>query len=67
VHRGGRGTVMVGATRHDARIFPVIVGDSSTPIGAIFQRADPEWEAGRIVHGLSSGEGLISAVRDTLL
>jgi hypothetical protein len=62
----------VGATKHYARLFLAIVGksskarkgESSTPNRVVFSKADCEWEAQRIQSGLSSGEGVISAVRD---
>lgn len=69
----GRGPhFMVGATRHDPRIFPLIVGksskarkgDSFTPVRAIFEMADPDFLQYRVQSGLASGEGLINAVRD---
>ncbi|MDP9353875.1 MAG: YfjI family protein [Chloroflexota bacterium] len=65
---------LVGDTRHGVNLNVVQVGESSkgrkgtamaTPrrlIGTV----DREWEARRIVTGLSSGEGLIWAVRDPI-
>src|SRR5215213_3330495 len=63
--------VRVGATRHGTNTFIVLVGktsrarkgtahDESLRLVAL---ADPVWK-GRVVGGLSSGEGLIHAVRD---
>ena len=71
----GRGPhFMVGATRHDPRLFPLIVGksgksrkgDSFTLVRTIFEKADPIFLQERVQSGLSSGEGLISAVRDAM-
>ena len=64
--------VRVGADFHRANIFAVIVGATSkgrkgTSEGQarrILGEADPVWAKDRIVHGLSSGEGLVSTVRD---
>lgn len=60
------------ADRHFANLFVVLVGVSSrgrkgTAWGHArrpFEQVDPEWCADRILSGLSSGEGLIWAVRD---
>ena len=63
--------VRVGATRHGTNTFFVLVGktsrarkgtahDESLRLVAL---ADPHWKE-RVVGGLSSGEGLIHAVRD---
>src|SRR5262249_17495491 len=64
--------IRVGADVHRANLFIVIVGRTSrgrkgTSEGQarrIFTEADEEWTKNRVVHGLSSGEGLIDAVRD---
>jgi hypothetical protein len=59
---------------HPARIFAVVIGESSkgrkgtswsTP-REIFSRVDGKWSDSRIRCGLSSGEGLIYHVRDEL-
>ncbi len=59
---------------HPARIFAVVIGESSkgrkgtswsTP-REIFGRVDSKWSDGRVRCGLSSGEGLIYHVRDEL-
>jgi hypothetical protein len=50
--------VLVGATAKSRK------GTSSGRIRQIFKVADGEWESTRIKTGLSSGEGLISEVRD---
>lgn len=65
---------MVGATRHPVRTNAVLVGPSGkarkgeswSPVRALFQAADPDWVKDRVVTGLSSGEGLIWAVRDPI-
>ena len=62
----------VGATRHGANLYTLIVGDTAkarkgtavTRVKEIFSRVDPEFCSTRIKSGLSSGEGLIEAVRD---
>jgi hypothetical protein len=50
--------VLVGATAKSRK------GTSSGRIREIFKVADGEWESTRVKTGLSSGEGLISEVRD---
>lgn len=63
---------VVEATRHHTNENVVLVGQSSqgrkgTSVDRVrepFEAADAGWVQGRIVGGLSSGEGLISAVRD---
>ena len=63
----------VGDDEHGTALFAVIVGDSAkdrkghsrtSPL-RLMKQADPEWY-GRVVKGLSSGEGLIWAVRDPI-
>jgi hypothetical protein len=61
----------VGDTRHAANEFALIVGDtasarkgtSESSPRRLFGEADPDFER-RVVSGLSSGEGIIHAVRD---
>ncbi len=68
---GRRPYVPVEADRHHVNLDGVLIGDTSkarkgTAYGhahRLVTEADPEW-ATKIVHGLSSGEGLIHAVRD---
>lgn len=71
----GRGAwFSVEATRHHANEFVIIVGDSAKArkgsswdhVARVLSRADPSFPA-RIATGLSSGEGLIWAVRDPVL
>ena len=64
---------LVGATRHTPREYAALVGrtakarkgDSWQPNRVLFELAVPEWMR-RIMGGLSSGEGLILAVRDAV-
>jgi hypothetical protein len=64
--------VRVEASEHRANLFAVLVGRTSrgrkgTSEGQarrLFSTTDPGWTRDRVVHGLSSGEGLIDAVRD---
>jgi hypothetical protein len=63
---------LIEQDRHFANLFTVLVGQTSKSrkgtsagrIRAIFNIADPEWVRERILGGMSSGEGVISAVRD---
>jgi hypothetical protein len=72
---GGGPYVLVGATAHRARTNYALVGksakarkgDSWPPVRAVFERADQEWTRRCIQSGLSSGEGLIAAVRDAVV
>jgi hypothetical protein len=70
----GRGPhFMVEATRHYTNLFCVMVGMSSkgrkgtswNHVLDLMTEADSEWVERRVPSGLSSGEGLIHAVRDT--
>jgi hypothetical protein len=69
---GRRAGFWVGGTFHGANLFVVVTGRTSSgrkgtgwdAIKPIFARADPEWTRERVQSGLSSGEGLIHAVRD---
>ena len=62
------------ADRHGVNLFMVLVGEtargrkgsSAGHIHELFHRVDPEWTSNRIIGGLSSGEGLIWAVRDSI-
>jgi hypothetical protein len=71
----GRGAwVNVGATRHHPNLFIILVGptakgrkgESWSPVRVLFAAAAPDWAA-LIKSGLSSGEGLIHAVRDPVI
>jgi hypothetical protein len=62
------------ADRHGTNLFVTLVGATSKGrkgsswghIRELFRRADPEWIDNRIMGGLSSGEGLLWAVRDPI-
>jgi Protein of unknown function (DUF3987) len=64
--------VMADGNRHGTNLFVVQVGESSKSrkgtalarITSLFKAAEPQWLADRTVSGLSSGEGLINALRD---
>ena len=69
----GRGPyVQIGATKHRTNLFFGHVGETSkgrkgsarNPVKDIMHSADRCWTEDRILSGLSSGEGLISEVRD---
>jgi hypothetical protein len=69
----GRGPhYRVGSTRHGVNLFTVVVGETSrarkgtaTDLALdILSQVDKEFMASRLRSGLSSGEGLIEAVRD---
>ncbi|MHB1865844.1 MAG: bifunctional DNA primase/polymerase [Candidatus Saccharimonadales bacterium] len=71
----GRGAhYRVGAARHYANLFMVIVGNSSKArkgtswgeVHAACELIDLSWWKRRITSGLSTGEGLIHAVRDEI-
>jgi hypothetical protein len=71
----GRGAYMqIGATRHHPNLFCAIVGDTAKgrkgstwdPVENIMHASDRRWTENRIQSGLSSGEGLISEVRDPI-
>lgn len=61
----------VGGTRHELRLYPVLVGSTSSgrkgtaydAVAPVFEAAEPDWWR-RQTPGLTSGEGLIYAVRD---
>ncbi len=72
----GRGPhVMAGEDRHGANLFAALVGETakarkgSSQAGPrrLMGLADPAWASDRIQGGLSSGEGLIWAVRDEIV
>lgn len=64
----------VGATRHPANEFVLLVGPSAKGrkgsswdfVEEIFASIEPAWVAGRLHSGMSSGEGVIWQVRDDL-
>jgi hypothetical protein len=70
---GGSPHALAEADRHGCNLFAVLVGDTSKGrkgtswghIKRLFASVDGEWLAERVVlGGLSSGEGLVHAVRD---
>ena len=64
--------LMIGATRHGTNLFATITGLSSrgrkgtseAECRRVMRHVDDAWTANNICSGLSSGEGLIDAVRD---
>ena len=71
----GRGPgFTVEADRHGLNLFAVLVGASSKgrkgtswgQVQRVLAGVDPEWTSHHVTHGLSSGEGLIWAVRDPI-
>jgi hypothetical protein len=71
----GRDAYMVAdGARHYLNLFGVLVGQSSkgrkgtswNQIANLLERVDADWRANRVASGLSSGEGLIWAVRDPI-
>ena len=69
----GRGAfARVGTTEHHLKLFVGLVGETAKgrkgeswgPVKTLTEAVDPGWSAGRVMGGLSSGEGLIYAVRD---
>jgi hypothetical protein len=71
----GRGPhFTVEADRHGTNLFAVLVGETSKGrkgtswglVHRLFQSIDTDWATHRVKSGLSSGEGLIWAVRDAI-
>lgn len=64
----------VGSARHGTNVFVVNAGETAkarkgtayTEVHSVVASADPEWAATRIVGGMSSGEGLIYPLRDSV-
>jgi hypothetical protein len=72
----GRGSfARVGADEHHLKLFVGLVGETAKgrkglswgPVRDLLGEVDPGWTEDRVVSGLSSGEGLIHAVRDEVL
>jgi hypothetical protein len=71
---GGSAHFMVEADRHRGNLFVVLVGETSKgrkgtswgQVRRIFGQVDSAWGVQRVIEGLSSGEGLIWAVRDPI-
>lgn len=63
---------LVGQARHTGNLFMAQVGETSrgrkgtatTEVRHVFSLVDPEWQMDHVATGLSSGEGLLSAMRD---
>jgi hypothetical protein len=56
---------------HPMRLFTVVVGDTASAKGSaaarvrqLMDHVDPDWARACVIGGLSSGEGLVQAVRD---
>jgi hypothetical protein len=72
---GRNGYRQVEAKRHHGNLFAVLVGRTSRGrkgtalswIESVFRSADKGWADNNIQNGLSSGEGLINAVRDPVV
>jgi len=72
---GPRPQVAVGDDLHHLNENILVIGDTSTgrkgmalnAAKALFAAVDPEWMTTRVMAGLSTGEGLIYAVRDPQL
>ena len=66
---------IAGADKHFTNLFAVLVGETSkgrkgmswNRIRELFSRIDGQWAAYKTPDGLSSGEGLIWAVRDQIM
>lgn len=72
----GRGAyVRVGADRHHLNLFAALVGETSKArkgmswghVRELSHAVDMPWADDRVLSGLSSGEGLIHAVRDPVM
>ena len=69
---GSKPHLVVEKTRHGTNLFVAVVGDTSKSRKStswdqclsLFGSVDPVWAKNRVESGLSSGEGLINAVRD---
>jgi len=65
---------LVEADRHCPNLFTAIVGDTSkgrkgtswARVRRLFELADATWSENRVLGGLSSGEGMLWAVRDPI-
>ncbi len=69
----GRGPYfLAGRDRHHLNLFVTLVGDTARGrkgqswgyVRDVFAEVDSEWSESRVVNGLSSGEGVINALRD---
>lgn len=72
---GGGPSYPVEANRHRLNLYTVIVGTTAKArkgtswgqVRALFEQIDRTWTTTRVLSGLSSGEGLIWAVRDPIV
>jgi hypothetical protein len=72
---GRHGYIVADGARHYANLFAVLIGDTSkgrkgtswAQIIRLLKIASPTWAENCITSGLSSGEGLIWAVRDKII
>ena len=71
---GRNAFIIADGSRHAMNLFAVLVGESSKArkgtswqhVLRVFEHADEEWKRDCIANGLSSGEGVIWAVRDSI-
>lgn len=71
---GGAPHFLAEARRHQTRIWPLLVGETAkgrkgsaqSSTRYMLEMVDPTWCQNRVQSGLSSGEGLIWAVRDPI-
>ena len=71
---GGKPHIAIGDDRHPPRLFALVVGESANarkgmsagPPLAALKMIDPEWAQNCVGDGLSTGEGLIHAVRNPM-
>jgi hypothetical protein len=65
---------MIESDRHALNLYAILVGETAKGrkgtswgrVRQLFEKAAPDWVLERIAGGLSSGEGLISAVKDAV-
>ncbi len=71
---GRNASFRVEANEHRANLFAVLVGQTAKGrkgtsvqwVRQLFKEVDRDWSSGRILNGLSSGEGLVWNVRDPI-
>lgn len=69
---GAKSHFMAEARAHGMRVWPILVGETAkgrkgsawSTLRHVLGQVDPSWTKDRVQSGLSSGEGLIYAVRD---
>jgi hypothetical protein len=65
---------LIEATEHYSNLYTLLVGDtamarkgtSAQQIRRIMRMADPDWACNNVAGGISSGEGIIHAIRDPI-